>query len=451
MRYFLIGCLGVLGSVTACQQPATNKVEISLNTALLVDTLVVQDLITKQRIATFHADKTTHEAEVNEPFIAAAHLKKQPKHYLTFLEPGNPLQVSVTPDGQLNTNRLVDSLLNAVWQGTATFIAKQSSFLFSTNNNDSVVAVFEDFRLQRAASLAKFSEELSAPAMAMLNYQSDARVYAFLFFLGRISKGLPADDSFYNFSQQIPPPDARLKSLPDIYLYQYEVAYLRQHKQLKDIPSFMRYIEQETNNTILSDYLKAVYLKALIQNPSYWEKHEELFDTATLTRVLSEEKNNAYAHLFTAAANAFFATQQGEVAYDFEALNQAGDTVRLSDFKGKVVFIDTWATWCAPCIRQRPQVIDLAKKHAANHDLVFLFISVDASKAAWTSFMNKQPATVGQHLYIRNGMRTTFGDQYNIKSIPRYMLIGKDGRIIDANMAEPSAAIEALMIAATTQ
>ena len=69
-------------------------------------------------------------------------------------------------------------------------------------------------------------------------------------------------------------------------------------------------------------------------------------------------------------------------------------------------------------------------------------ISVDSSKDKWLSFLEKENRESGNNLFIENGMRTKFGDNYNIKSIPRYILIGKDGKIINSNINEPSIAVE---------
>jgi hypothetical protein len=69
-------------------------------------------------------------------------------------------------------------------------------------------------------------------------------------------------------------------------------------------------------------------------------------------------------------------------------------------------------------------------------------ISVDSSKDQWLSFLEKENKESGNNLFIENGMRTGLGDYYNIKSVPRYILVGKDGKIINSNINEPSIAVE---------
>jgi hypothetical protein len=58
------------------------------------------------------------------------------------------------------------------------------------------------------------------------------------------------------------------------------------------------------------------------------------------------------------------------------------------------------------------------------------------------SFLDKENEEFVTNLFIENGMRTDFGNSYNIKSIPRYILIGKNGKLINSNIHEPSMAVE---------
>lgn len=258
--------------------------------------------------------------------------------------------------------------------------------------------------------------------------------------MGRVSKELNPDNSYFDFIDQIPEATETLKSLPDIYLYKYEIQYLRKNKSIESIPDFLSFIEYKTENKDLADYLKAIYIQELIESPSYWQKHEKLFNTELLSKVLDSEKNNTYHHLIERPSSSFHASQNGQNAYAFEAQNRFDDNFNFQDLKGKVVFIDVWATWCGPCIKQRPRVLEFKDKN--NNDVQILMVSVDSSKDKWLSFLTNEDKEPGGNLFTENGMRTEFGEGYNIKPIPRYLLIGKDGKIINSNISEPSIAVE---------
>ena len=62
----------------------------------------------------------------------------------------------------------------------------------------------------------------------------------------------------------------------------------------------------------------------------------------------------------------------------------------LNDLKGKVVFINFWATWCPPCIEEMPSINELKTKFAGNEDIVFLMVDVDGKYKKAQTFMNKR-------------------------------------------------------------
>ena len=125
---------------------------------------------------------------------------------------------------------------------------------------------------------------------------------------------------------------------------------------------------------------------------------------------------------------------RGRPAPDFitTALNK--DTFSLKDFQGKYVVIDVWATWCGPCRVQSPSFEMLAEQYA-NPSVSFVALSIDDSKWAWQNEANQKSLRVMQlHLNDKN----IFGQAYGIEYIPRYILLGPDGKIINAQMPEPN-------------
>ena len=398
----------------------------------------MSELITNKLIIQLSKDSLTKKIQLKTPIVAGIYLKE--REYLTILEPNKNLSISIRPDSSLITNNKSDSLLNYLWKSQAKFISKNSSFIFKTKNIDSIPIIFENFKKKRESEINKYA--FSSQISEILHYQNLARIYSFLFYFGRIQKGLNPNDRFFNFIKDIPEPNITLKSLPIIYLFKYEIEYLREHKTLDNIPLFLRFIESNTQNKELSDYLKANYIKALISIPSYWAKHEKLFNTEVLTKVLKSEKDNIYSFLFKEPSSSFYKSQNGEIAYNFNAIDKLGKPFQLENLKGKVVFIDVWATWCLPCLNHRPRVLKLAEKYKNNENVKILLLSVDSSKDKWLSFLKKENSSNGMNLFINNGMFTNFGNNYNIKSIPKYILIGKDGKIINSNHSEPSIAAE---------
>ena len=116
-----------------------------------------------------------------------------------------------------------------------------------------------------------------------------------------------------------------------------------------------------------------------------------------------------------------------------------GNDVSLSDFRGKVVYIDIWATWCGPCKKEMPAMKALEAEYKDNKDIVFMGISVDASKniQKWKDFVIKEQLP-GVQLFGGDMAGPTLSKPYKITGIPRFMLVGKDGSLIYMDAPRPS-------------
>ena len=124
----------------------------------------------------------------------------------------------------------------------------------------------------------------------------------------------------------------------------------------------------------------------------------------------------------------------GDQSPEFKYLDINGKEVSLSDLKGKYVYIDTWATWCGPCTYEIPFLKELEKKmHGKN--IVFVSISCDKDKAAWEK-MVKEKELGGIQLHI--GDDRSFMNAFTIKTIPRFILLDREGKVINPAMTRPS-------------
>ncbi|MCV6630158.1 MAG: AhpC/TSA family protein [Flavobacteriaceae bacterium] len=137
--------------------------------------------------------------------------------------------------------------------------------------------------------------------------------------------------------------------------------------------------------------------------------------------------------------NRLLGLKAGNVSPSFENYeNFAGGTSSLSDFKGKYVYIDVWATWCGPCLAEIPALKKLEEDY---HDknIAFLSISVDNKKDhdAWKQMVADRELS-GVQLYADNSFDSDFIKDYLIVAIPKFILLDPEGNIIDANAKRPS-------------
>lgn len=122
---------------------------------------------------------------------------------------------------------------------------------------------------------------------------------------------------------------------------------------------------------------------------------------------------------------------------DAELLTPDGKKVMLSSMYGKVVYIDLWATWCGPCVKEIPFMEKLAERFKDDGEVVLISISTDDSDEPWLRKIEKDKPAWPQYRMSREEY-AKFAPQLNIHAIPRFIIVGRDGKIVDANAPRPS-------------
>ncbi|PTX91470.1 TlpA disulfide reductase family protein [Opitutus sp. ER46] len=122
----------------------------------------------------------------------------------------------------------------------------------------------------------------------------------------------------------------------------------------------------------------------------------------------------------------------GTDAPDFTANKPDGSPVKLSDFRGKVVLVDFWATWCPPCKKAMPHMENLHQKLGAQ-GLQVLGVCVWDKQEAFDGWQTK-PEVPTTYLKVFDPAGRAPGNiakaKYNVSGIPTFYLIGKDGKIL---------------------
>lgn len=147
--------------------------------------------------------------------------------------------------------------------------------------------------------------------------------------------------------------------------------------------------------------------------------------------VTEDQKKRAAAIL-----DKFPPSLDGKPAPAFTYPDVNGKNVSLSDFKGKVVLIDIWATWCGPCVREVPALKKL-EEELKGKDVVFMGISIDdaKSKQKWLDFVEKEQL---HGVQLNTAYDGKLLNDYSVTGIPRFIVIDKKGNVAVESAPKPS-------------
>jgi peroxiredoxin len=222
-----------------------------------------------------------------------------------------------------------------------------------------------------------------------------------------------------------------LSSSHGLDLITYTLTYKKftqaKSKELLGKTSFAEYASLICNDTV-----KAYYVA---KNMEQVRSYEDFVNKVTpfYKYFFSDELKAAYHKKEKELA--VFA--KGDKAYNFSLKDVNDKTYTLADFKGKVVVLDVWAMWCAPCLAEKPNFLALEEEFAKRTDIVFVGVSVDglAKKDIWKNFVSRKG---WKGIELLSDPDNSIMKYYKIEGIPRFMIFDKEGKIVTVDAARPS-------------
>lgn len=148
--------------------------------------------------------------------------------------------------------------------------------------------------------------------------------------------------------------------------------------------------------------------------------------------IKNEIKGNATVDTFVKQMAVLKAVQVGQPAPDFSINSIDEKPIKLSDYKGKYVLLDFWASWCQPCRQENPNVVRVYNKYKAKNFNI-LGISLDTDKAAWVAAIKADGLTWSHASELKDFNGGTVR-KYQVEAIPSSFLIDPNGKIVAKNL-----------------
>lgn len=189
----------------------------------------------------------------------------------------------------------------------------------------------------------------------------------------------------------------------------------------------------ETLDHITDPALKDVYLRDVVANSRMKiEEYEKIAPSIKPYMISATSKS------FLLEYEKVLHKNVGQKGLDFTYNDINNKPVSFSDFKGKYVYIDLWATWCGPCKAEIPHMKKIEEDYHGKN-IVFVSLSLDKPKDAqkWKDFVTKEQLK-GIQLMADKDFSSDVAKNYDVNAIPRFLLFDTKGNIINADALRPS-------------
>lgn len=252
----------------------------------------------------------------------------------------------------------------------------------------------------------------------------------------------PIPDSFQEFINGIPINDTA--NCKEIIEYKYFLIQYHQDKIDEEMQATNLKRISVAYVNINADKIAALVAPHVIKDDIgkkflyYYYKRPDSIRKVYKARYKEVIQNQEYINEFEKTVATIENLKSGNVAPSFNYPDINGEMISSESLKGKVIYIDVWATWCSPCIYEIPYLNKL-EEELHKEEIAFVSISVDDNKdiEAWKK-MVKEKELGGYQLYAKGGWDSKIIKDYVIRGIPYFIIIDKEGKLVEIFATRPS-------------
>ncbi|MFC2110551.1 TlpA family protein disulfide reductase [Bacteroidota bacterium] len=436
--YFLI----LLISCFSCKnEPINNTVVLSgvyansEQDTLFMTNLTSKELLYKNEV---HAIPLTNKTTFNYSFTLKKPAYFQIGRTFFYLSPGDNLVATLDSETRETAffkgqGAQANNYLSQVTYPMAGSYWSVKSVSSKINNYKDVPNVFEEEvkqRLQKLNDLEQVSENFKRLEKARIkfDYINSLQKVQYLFY-HKARNGEIVRKEIDSLTQEAK---------------DYYVPYVKNN--LDDFNN-LEYLQLEVFQTVLNDLKKETF-KTKHNLPEFNRDLQEYILTGNLINGFKNEgytktfiekfnselkhiKNPDYISALKNELNEYHSISNGQPASDVSFTKLDGNKIKLSNFKGKLIVVDLWATWCGPCMRLKPNFEKLEEKYKNNNEIAFISLSLDTEKKWRKYFETHEPK--GNQFHIQRSELSN----YKVTGIPRFFVIDKEFNIVDVFAPAP--------------
>ncbi|WP_170067721.1 TlpA family protein disulfide reductase [Neolewinella xylanilytica] len=341
---------------------------------------------------------------------------------------GRSREIRIAEDSSWTSTLPFDAAFNRLQYERLAIIQNYSGAVFSADDPVRAVSYGDSMIAAVSALVEQNYPDLDADDRALLVEKSRQNIQSFQYFYAITASSLAADHPALDFSDAIDVTDTLNYLLPHNAVKRLEMDYLRRHDSL-GVDRFFDFVAERVPNEDLRWLYQSVYLNELLSGGAYLlTRSGPAAAIRAVTEFMEGDTANPYRDLYRSAYTSTLSAAEGEAAADIRLVNAAGDTLSLLGIADGPLLLDFWATWCAPCIAEKPQVQALATYALTEELLTVVSISVDERGTPWKAYLDRNPNALVPQEYRATDVAAV-RNAYHITGIPRKVLVDARGRI----------------------
>lgn len=246
-------------------------------------------------------------------------------------------------------------------------------------------------------------------------------------------------ESFHSYLKDVNLNDSALLQLEEYKRFLTEYIYYKSRKSFQsdtDMPKDKYALTNIMLNSVSHELMNQRVIDYVIHNLIFDQTKLLQVDDKNLAIFKEQCKNKEFINDVESLYKELQTVMPGKPAPDFELYDSKDKKYTLADFKGKYLLIDVWGAFCGPCKKEAPYLNQIELDYKGKN-IEFIGTCFENNKEIWLKRI-KEYKLGGTQLTAKGGWDSQFKKDYHIPWVPTYVLIDKEGKIIDARAPKPS-------------